>query len=69
MLLVQLGINSTSDVWKFCQKLDEPPGRVQQIGLAPHDYLYLLYLKHVQTSSVWLLKIYAKTTKYILLDQ
>jgi hypothetical protein len=52
MLLVQLGINSTSDVWKFCQKLDEPPGRVQQIGLAPHDYLYLLYLKHVQTSSV-----------------
>jgi hypothetical protein len=29
MLLVQLGINSTRDVWKFCQK---------------HDYPYLLSL-------------------------
>jgi hypothetical protein len=29
MLLVQLGINSTRDVWKF-SKLDEPPGRVSK---------------------------------------
>jgi hypothetical protein len=36
MLLVQLGINSTSDVWKFCQ-----------IGLAPkhHDYYYSLIVR------------------------
>jgi hypothetical protein len=42
MLLVQLGINSTRDVWKF-SKLDEPPGPI----LIQHMYYYVYVMQSI----------------------
>ena len=46
MLLVQLGINSTRDVWKFAKILAKFPNVTRTINpelySSSHDYLYLL---------------------------
>ena len=39
MLLVQLGINSTRDVWKFATRTINP-----ELYSPSHDYLYLVLL-------------------------